>query len=53
MNRKVWIALAVVVAIGGSVISMGIVPALEMAPFAIALLGFSALILARLSNQSA
>ena len=53
MSRKVWIALAVVVALGSSVVSVGMVPALEMAPFAIALLGLGALVSARLRNQSA
>jgi hypothetical protein len=53
MSRKNWMALAVILALGSSVVSVGIDPALKLAPFAIALLGLGALISARMRNQSA
>lgn len=52
MNKKIGMALAILVALGGSVLSMGVLPALELAPFAITILGFGALISARSRNES-
>jgi hypothetical protein len=52
MNRKSIAAIATLVATVGSVVAMGLVSALELAPFALLILGLGALISARTRNES-
>ena len=52
MNRKFLAAVATILTLGGSAVSMGFVQALELAPFAILILGLGALVSARTRNES-
>ena len=52
MNRKFLAAVATILTLGGSAVSMGFVQVLELAPFAILILGLGALVSARTRNES-